>query len=316
MEEGYELIGAQHCSLFLLDPTPSADGARYLTSMGWKGKEPTNEELRRTFKIYDADGTGTISTLELYSALRKLGWTAELADVEQMVERVQSGADKQLPFDDFAKLMRTAILQDEVRLRMRPGGSRERVLTTGQVLNVRDVDTDPRISDESRRRYQLRGYDVKTLLLAPVYGEDGKEVIGLVELVNKCVPAGPKPEATHHHGQAQLCVCLCVCVCVFVCARDCLVLLLTRCARVFAAGSVRRPAQTPSSCGETPSMASTWTTSGCSRCSAAIARSSSAILRQTGISGWGGGRTYAHRYVLRCDSVTRGEAPRGALRTR
>ena len=41
---------------------------------------------------------------------------------------------------------------------VRPGGSRHHVLTTGEVLNVRDVHTDPRISAESRRRYTLRGY--------------------------------------------------------------------------------------------------------------------------------------------------------------
>ena len=94
MEEGHDLIGAQHCALFLLDRTPSPDGTRYLTSMGWKGKEPTTAELQKTFKRYDQDGTGEISTKELYSALRQLGWTAELADVEQMVERVHQGGKK------------------------------------------------------------------------------------------------------------------------------------------------------------------------------------------------------------------------------
>ena len=69
----------------------------------------------------------------------------------------------------------------QVRLRVRPSGSRHHVLTTGQPLNVRNVLTDPRISDESRRRYLLRGYDVMSILLAPVHDADGK-VIGLVEV--------------------------------------------------------------------------------------------------------------------------------------
>lgn len=93
--------------------------------------------------------------------------------------------------------MRTAVLQDEVRLSMRPGGSREKVITSGKILNVRDVDTDPRIGDESRRRYALRGYDVHTLLLAPVFGEDGEEVIGLVELVNKCAQSSRHTSPRH-----------------------------------------------------------------------------------------------------------------------
>lgn len=44
--------------------------------------------------------------------------------------------------------------------------------------------TDERIDDESRRRYALRGYDVRSLLLSPIFDDEGS-VIGLVELVNK-----------------------------------------------------------------------------------------------------------------------------------
>ena len=90
--------------------------------------------------------------------------------------------------------MRSAILAKEVRLKVRKGGSRYQVLTTGQPLNVRDVQTDPRISDESRQRYALRGYDVKSLLLAPVWSSDGK-VIGLIELVNKELDDRDAPRA-------------------------------------------------------------------------------------------------------------------------
>ena len=133
--------------------------------------------------------------------------------------------------DQFCKLMRTALLVDEVRLKMRKGGSREKVIESGEVMNVRDVETDPRIEDEvisdarrrhryrcscksfrrtihilfrslslvllalqSRRRYKMRGYDVKSLLLAPIFNDDG-QVIGLVELVNKeCEDEGPPAE--------------------------------------------------------------------------------------------------------------------------
>lgn len=47
---------------------------------------------------------------------------------------------------------------------------------------------------QSRRRYKMRGYDVKSLLLAPIFNDDG-QVIGLVELVNKeCEDEGPPAE--------------------------------------------------------------------------------------------------------------------------
>lgn len=184
MEEGHTLIGAQHCSLFLLDKEPTDDGTKFLTSMGWRGKEPTTAELRRTFDVYDQDSSGFVSAAQLYQALRLSGWTAEMQDVEAMIASVDKHHDGQLGFDEFCKLMREALLVDEVRLRMRPGGSRERVITSGRVLNVRDVITDIRIDDESRKRYNLRGYDVRSLLLSPIFDDNG-QVIGLVELVNK-----------------------------------------------------------------------------------------------------------------------------------
>jgi len=190
MEDGHTVIGAQHCALFLCDegwdPTSSSI---YLTSMGWKGIEPTRGELERAFCAADADSSGFVSATQLYSVLRMNGWTAELGDVEEMIRRVDKDADSQLSFEEFAQLMRSAILQDEVRLLVRPGGSRHHVLTTGEVLNVSNVHTDPRISTESRRRYTLRGYDVRSLLLAPVHDEDGK-VVGLIELVNKDADMG------------------------------------------------------------------------------------------------------------------------------
>ena len=49
---------------------------------------------------------------------------------------------------------------------------------------MRNVRVDPRIDDESRRRYLLRGYEVLSLLLAPIHDSQGR-VVGLVELVNK-----------------------------------------------------------------------------------------------------------------------------------
>ena len=155
MEEGHELIGAQHCALFLLDESASTDGELILTSMGWTGNKPTADELERTFRAYIGDtSSDKIDAPRLYRVLRSAGWLAELHDVEQMIATVDADHDKLLSFDEFCQLIRT-ILADEVRLKVRPGGSRHRVLTTGQTLNVRNVATDSRISDESRRRYAV-----------------------------------------------------------------------------------------------------------------------------------------------------------------
>ena len=203
MEEGHNLIGAQHCALFLVDKTPSADGHTYLTSMGWKGVEPTNDELQRTFNRYDKDGSGFVTVDELYGALRGMGWTAELQEVEAMVATVHKDgpASAKLNLSEFSQLMKSAVLQDEVRLKMRSGGTREVVLSTGKILNVRNVESDPRIGDESRRRYQLRGYDVKSILIAPVF-DDAGGVVGLIELVNKeCDAPGDRGKLVRRNSE-------------------------------------------------------------------------------------------------------------------
>ena len=48
------------------------------------------------------------------------------------------------------------------------------------------------------RRYKLRGYDVKSLLLAPIVERETGNVIGLVELVNKEIPGS---ETVERHGK-------------------------------------------------------------------------------------------------------------------
>ena len=61
------------------------------------------------------------------------GWASELSEVHAMIESViptfTEGA--RLSFDDFCKLMRFVLKADETRLRVRPGGSRHRVLHSG-----------------------------------------------------------------------------------------------------------------------------------------------------------------------------------------
>ena len=88
MEEGHKLIGAQHCSLFLLtrssltamqspsdkvkraftgeDVSYAASGEPiHLTSMGWRGKEPSVDELQRTFQVLDKSRSGTVDEGQL-----------------------------------------------------------------------------------------------------------------------------------------------------------------------------------------------------------------------------------------------------------
>ena len=74
MEEGHQLIGAEHCTLLLVDadgpnrprgahPAAPPDGSlrlaatyragEHLFSLGMRGKSPSEAELRRAFDAYD-----------------------------------------------------------------------------------------------------------------------------------------------------------------------------------------------------------------------------------------------------------------------
>ncbi len=176
MEEGSAMLGAEHCTLQLVD----AD-SEHLFSLGTCGKPPTQDELDAAFHAYDRKANGNVDASELREALRQLGWSLNPSQVSQMIASVDVEGDGVLTREEFSKLMCSAIMTDEVRLRVRPGGTRHRVLTTGQMLNIPDVNQSPLCS---REVYRLRGYETHSILIGPVLDESGR-VIGLVELVNK-----------------------------------------------------------------------------------------------------------------------------------
>tara|TARA_B110001452_G_scaffold257870_1_gene252464 strand:+ start:479 stop:1495 length:1017 start_codon:yes stop_codon:yes gene_type:complete len=177
MEDGHRLIGAERCLLFLVD----ADGHHLFRLSAKSATPPQKDALRRTFEAYDTSHSGTISSNELMQALVKQGWQPDAEQVQQMMAAADVDADGELSFDEFTFLITKALLADEVRLAVRDGGTRHHVLESGELLNVADASNHPLCSQP---KYQLRGYDVRNLLIGPILDADGK-VIGLVELVNK-----------------------------------------------------------------------------------------------------------------------------------
>ena len=176
MEDGHRLIGAERCGLFLVD----ADG-EHIFRQGFRGHQPTSEELQRTFDAYDTASSGYVDAAELARALRQLGWQPEPGQVEKLFNSYDLEKNGQLSFPEFSRLITRAIMADEVRLAVREGGTRHHVLSTGKMLSVADVQTNPLCDHDV---YRLQGYDIRSLLIGPVLDAEGK-VIGLVELVNK-----------------------------------------------------------------------------------------------------------------------------------
>lgn len=200
MEEGHNLIGAEHCTLQLVD----SDG-EHLFSLGMRGNPPTPGEMRQAFEAYDAKSSGFVDAEELSHALRRLGWTMNPTQAERMIASVDTDGRGELSFTQFSALLTKAIVSDEVRVKVREGGTRHHVLTSGQVLNVRDVRDHPLCSVDV---YRLRGYEMRSLLIAPVIGENG-QVVGLVELVNKTGDDGKPDESGFHSDDERMLRMLC-----------------------------------------------------------------------------------------------------------
>eukprot|EP01123_Difflugia_compressa_P011852 TRINITY_DN4865_c0_g2_i1.p1 TRINITY_DN4865_c0_g2~~TRINITY_DN4865_c0_g2_i1.p1 ORF type:complete len:150 (+),score=44.91 TRINITY_DN4865_c0_g2_i1:149-598(+) len=67
------------------------------------------EELREAFKIFDKDGDGRITAIELEGILRSLGEkNATAADAREMVSRVDRDGDGTIDFEEFVELMATS----------------------------------------------------------------------------------------------------------------------------------------------------------------------------------------------------------------
>ena len=72
---------------------------------------------------------------------------------------------------------------EEVVIKVRPGGMKHHVLSTREVLNVPDVHADKRSNYDIVDRYT--GSTTTSLLVAPVMHQNGKDAIGVIEMINK-----------------------------------------------------------------------------------------------------------------------------------
>ncbi|GAB1318115.1 Polcalcin Jun o 2 [Madurella fahalii] len=66
----------------------------------------TEEELLNAFKVFDKDGSGTISSDELRNVLRSLGESLTDEEVEQMVQLADRDGDGHIDYKEFAHIMK------------------------------------------------------------------------------------------------------------------------------------------------------------------------------------------------------------------
>lgn len=71
-----------------------------------QGKQCTQKEnLRKTFEIFDTDGSGKISSDELKIVMKKLG--EELTDfqIQEMIKEADSDGDGEIDFEEFVRMV-------------------------------------------------------------------------------------------------------------------------------------------------------------------------------------------------------------------
>ncbi len=66
---------------------------------------PEDEELRQAFKVFDADGNGTISKVELKRVMDMLGEKLSDAQIDEMMKEADLNGDGEIDFFEFKKMM-------------------------------------------------------------------------------------------------------------------------------------------------------------------------------------------------------------------
>ena len=65
----------------------------------------TREDIYKVFKLFDDDGTNTITLKNLRRVARELGETMTDEELQEMIERADSNNDKVVTMDDFYNIM-------------------------------------------------------------------------------------------------------------------------------------------------------------------------------------------------------------------
>ncbi|KAK1590649.1 uncharacterized protein LY79DRAFT_590357 [Colletotrichum navitas] len=88
------------------DNNGSIDFNEFLNLMAQKVQVgDAEEELKNAFKVFDRDGSGTISAEELRHVLTSLGEDMTPAEIDEMIQMADKNGDGSIDYDEFASIM-------------------------------------------------------------------------------------------------------------------------------------------------------------------------------------------------------------------
>ena len=69
-------------------------------------QEELEKDIRESFSLYDRDGNGSISLIELHEVLRNLGEKVTDDEINQIIRMADQDGDGEIDYDEFVELRR------------------------------------------------------------------------------------------------------------------------------------------------------------------------------------------------------------------
>ncbi|KAI9900855.1 hypothetical protein N3K66_005117 [Trichothecium roseum] len=89
-----------------LDQSGAVDFQEFLQMMSKKGSKTSMEqELQEAFKVFDADGTGTISREELKHVMKSIGEQLSEEEIDEMLRIADKDGDGHIDYNEFVAIM-------------------------------------------------------------------------------------------------------------------------------------------------------------------------------------------------------------------
>ena len=82
------------------------------------GERDPEKELRDAFAVFDSDGSGSIDRKELKRLMKKLGQALTEAELDAMMDEVDTNGDGEISFEEFKAMMVSLLSLECLQLTM------------------------------------------------------------------------------------------------------------------------------------------------------------------------------------------------------